>query len=69
MSTLLQHVLVLCLKGKKTTTHRDLLCELIDMPRLRGSFDLDSFAAPSTLCKAVNRLEMTVWRIYWMPRS
>jgi IS5 family transposase len=48
---------------KKTTTYRDLVDELIEMPRIRDALDLDSIPAPSTLCKAFDRLEMTVWRV------
>jgi IS5 family transposase len=48
---------------KKTTTYRDLVDELIEMPRIRDALDLDSIPAPSTLCKAFDRLEMAVWRI------
>jgi len=61
--TLRQHVVLLCLKVKKTTTYRDLVDELIEMPRIRDALDLDSIPAPSTLCKAFDRLEMTVWRV------
>jgi len=61
--TLRQHVVLLCLKVKKTTTHRDLVDELIEMPRIRDALDLDSVPAPSTLCKAFDRLEMAVWRV------
>jgi len=48
---------------KKTTTYRDLVDELIEMPRIRDALDLDSIPAPSTLCKAFGRLEMAVWRV------
>ncbi|WP_418286859.1 IS5 family transposase [Halorubrum sp. DTA46] len=61
--TLRQHVVLLCLKVKKTTTYRDLVDELIEMPRIRDALDLDSIPAPSTLCKAFDRLEMAVWRV------
>ncbi len=61
--TLHQHVVLLCLKVKKTTTYRDLVDELIEMPRIRDALDLDSIPAPSTLCKAFDRLEMSVWRV------
>lgn len=40
--TLRQHVVLLCLKVKKTTTYRDLVDELIEMPRIRDFLDLDS---------------------------
>ena len=33
------------------------------MPRIRDALDLDSIPAPSTLCKAFDRLEMAIWRI------
>ena len=33
------------------------------MPCIRDAFDLDSIPAPSTLCKAFDRLEMAVWRM------
>jgi phage pi2 protein 07 len=36
--TLRQHV-PLCLKGRKSTTHRTLLDELIEMPRIRNAID------------------------------
>ncbi|MFC6952861.1 IS5 family transposase [Halorubellus litoreus] len=61
--TLRQHVVLLCLKVKKTTTYRDLVDELIEMPRIRDALELDSIPAPSTLCKAFDRLEMAVWRV------
>ncbi|RNJ22601.1 IS5 family transposase [Halosegnis longus] len=61
--TLRQHVVLLCLKVKKTTTYRDLVDDLIEMPRIRDALDLDSIPAPSTLCKAFDRLEMAVWRV------
>jgi len=58
-----QQVVLLCLKLKKTTTYRDLVDELIEMPRIRDALNLDSIPAPSTLCKAFDRLEMAVWRV------
>lgn len=61
--TLRQHVVLLCLKVKKTTTYRDLVDELIEMPRIRDALGLDSIPAPSTLCRAFDRLEMAVWRV------
>ena len=61
--SLRQHVVLLCLKVKKTTTDRDLVDELIEMPRVRDALNLDSFPAPSTLCKAFDRLEVAVWRV------
>ena len=61
--TLRQHVVLLCLKVKKTTTYRDLVDELIEMPRIRNALELESIPAPSTLCKAFDRLEMAVWRV------
>jgi len=33
------------------------------MPRVRDALNLDSIPAPSTLCKAFDRLEMAVWRV------
>jgi hypothetical protein len=41
---------LLCLKVKKTTTYRDLVDELIEMPRIREALTLDSIPPPSTLC-------------------
>jgi len=61
--TLRQHVVLLCLKVKKTTTYRDLIDELIEMPRIREALGLESIPALSTLCKAFDRLEMAVWRV------
>lgn len=61
--TLRQHVVLLCLKVKKTIAYRDLVDELIEMPRIRDALDLDSIPAPSTLCKAFDRLEMAIWRV------
>ncbi len=61
--TLRQHVVLLCLKVKKTTTYRNLVDELIEMPRIRDALYLDSIPAPSPLCKAFDRLEMAVWRV------
>jgi hypothetical protein len=51
--TLRQHVVLLCLKVKKTTTYRDLV----------NALDLDSIPAPSTFCKTFDRLEMPVLRV------
>jgi hypothetical protein len=45
---------------KKTTTYRDIVDELIGMPRIRDSLDLAPIPAPSTLCKASDRLETAV---------
>lgn len=61
--TLRQHVVLLCLKVKKTTTYRALVDELIEMPRIRKALGLDAIPVPSTLCKAFDRLEMAVWRV------
>lgn len=61
--TLRQRVFLLCLKVKKTTTFRDLVDELIEMPRIRDVLDLESIPAPSTLYKAFDRLKMVVWRV------
>lgn len=61
--TLRQHVALLCLKVKKTTTYRDLVDELIEMPCIRDALNLDAIPAPSTLCRAFDRLEMAVWRV------
>jgi hypothetical protein len=51
---------LLCLKVKKTTTYRDFVDELIEMPRVRDALDINSIPVPSTLCKAFDRLEMAV---------
>jgi IS5 family transposase len=59
--TLRQHVVLLYLKVKKRITYRDLVDDLIEMPRIRDA--LDSIPASSTLCKAFDRLEMAVWRV------
>lgn len=48
---------------KKATTHRDLVDELIEIPRIRDILELGSIRPPSTLCKAFDRLEMAGWRI------
>ncbi len=61
--TLPQHVVLLCLKVRKNTTDRGLLDELIEMPRIRRTLGLSELPAPSTLCKAFNRLDMAVWRV------
>ncbi|WP_256393883.1 IS5 family transposase [Natronoarchaeum rubrum] len=61
--TLRQHVVLLCLKVKKTATYRGFVDELIEMPRIRDALDLESIPAPSTLCKAFDRLKMAVWRV------
>ncbi|QSG16296.1 Transposase, IS5 family (plasmid) [Halapricum desulfuricans] len=58
-----QHVVLLCLGVKKTITYRDLVDELIEMPRIRDVLDLDSIPGPSTLYKAFDRLENAVWRV------
>ena len=61
--TLRQHVVLLCLTVKKTTTCRDLVDERIEMPRIRDALDLDSIPALSTRCKAFDRLNIAVWRV------
>jgi len=61
--TLRQHAVLLCLEVKKTTTYRDLVAELIEMPRIRDALDLDSIPAPSTLCRAFDCSEMAVWPV------
>src|SRR6056297_1817668 len=61
--TLHQHIVLLCLKLRKNTTHRTLLDELIEMPRIRSAIELEELPSPSTLCKAFNRLNMAVWRV------
>jgi hypothetical protein len=37
-----QHVVLLCLKVKKTATYRDIVDEPIEMPRIRDTPYLDS---------------------------
>ncbi len=61
--TLPQHIVLLCLKVRKNTTYRGLLDELIEMPRICRVLGLDELPAPSTLCRAFNRLDMAVWRV------
>jgi len=61
--TLHQHIVLLCLKVWKNTTYRTILDELIEMPRIRSAIDLEELPSPSTLCKAFNQLDMTVWRV------
>jgi len=61
--TLHHHIVLLCLKVRKNTTYRDLLDELIEMPRIRNAIGLEELPSPSTLCKAFNRLDMAVWRV------
>ncbi|WP_225336197.1 IS5 family transposase [Halomicrobium urmianum] len=61
--TLHQHIVLLCLKVRKDTTYRTLLDELIEMPRIRKAINLTELPAPSTLCKAFDRLDMAVWRV------
>ncbi|ELY77035.1 transposase IS4 family protein [Natrinema pallidum DSM 3751] len=61
--TLHQHIVLLCLKVRKDTTYRTLLDELIEMPRIRNAINLTELPAPSTLCKAFDRLDMAVWRV------
>ncbi len=58
-----QHIVLLCLKIRKNTTYRTLLDELIEMPRIRSAINLTELPAPSTLCKAFDRLDMAVWRV------
>ena len=61
--TLHQHIVLLCLKVRKDTTYRTLLDELIEMPRIRKAINLTELPAPSTLCKAFDRIDMAVWRV------
>lgn len=61
--TLHQHIILLCLKIRKSTTYRRLLDELIEMPRIRSALDVEEIPSPSTLCEAFNRLDMAVWRV------
>ncbi len=58
-----QHIVLLCLKVRKNTTYRTLLDELIEMPQIRNATNLTKLPAPSTLCKAFDRLDMAVWRV------
>lgn len=60
--TLRQHVVLLYLKVKKTTTYRELVDELIEMPRIRDTHDFDSIPAPSTPYRG-----STAWR--WPSRG
>lgn len=53
-STIRQHVILLCLRVKKTT-HHILADELIKIPRIREALDLDSCSP--TLYKAFDGLE------------
>jgi hypothetical protein len=48
---------------RKDTTHRTLLDELIEMPHIRKAISLIELPAPSTLCKALDRLDMVVWHV------
>lgn len=59
--TLRQHVVLLCLKVKKTTTDRDFVDELIEMPRIRDALNLDSIPSSFDILQGVGRLEMAVW--------
>lgn len=61
--TLHQHIVLLCLKVHKNPTYRTLFDELTEMPRIRDTIDLSELPSPSTLCKALNRLDMAVWRV------
>ncbi len=61
--TLHQHIVLLCRKVRKNTTYRTLLDELIEMPRIWNAINRTELPAPSTLCKAFDRLDMAVWRI------
>jgi len=61
--TLHQQIVLLCLKVRKDTTYRTLLDELIETPRIRNAVGLTEIPAPSTLCKAFDRLDMAVWRV------
>jgi len=54
---------LLCLKVTKTTTYRDLVDDLSEMPRIRDTLGLDSIPALSTLCKSFGRLKMAVYRV------
>lgn len=65
--TIHQHVALLCLKVRKDTTYRTLLDELIEMPRIRNAINLTELPAPSTLCKAFDRLDMAVWQVILDP--
>jgi len=53
--TLRRHVVLLCLKGRKTTTHRNLDDELSAMPCSRDALYPDLIPVPSMLCKAFDR--------------
>ncbi len=52
-----QHVVLLCFIVLKNTTHHGLLDELIEMPQVRRVLGFAELPAPSTLCKAFNRLD------------
>lgn len=59
--TLYRHIVLLCLKVRKNTAYRRLLDELIEMPRIRRAIGLTELPSPSTLCKAVDGIDMEVW--------
>lgn len=59
--TVHQHIVLLCLEVRKNTTHRMLLDELIEMPRIRRAIALEELPSPSTLCKVFDRPDMAVW--------
>jgi len=61
--TLLQHAVLLCLKIRKNTTRRTLLDDLVEMPRIRNAINLTELPAPLPLCKAVDGLDLAVWRV------
>lgn len=57
------HIALVCLKVRENKTYRDLVDTLIEMPRIRDALDLDELPDYSTVCKALHRLTMHVWRI------
>lgn len=61
--TLHQHIVLLCLNVWKDTIYRTLLDELIELTRIRNTIGLADISAPSTLCKAFDRLDVAVWRV------
>lgn len=55
---------ILCLKEQKGETYRSVIGLLQHMPRLQAILDLDrdQLPDPSTLCKAMDRLTMAIFR-------
>ena len=58
-----QHVAILCLKVRDVETYEGVVEKVREMPEIGVAIGLKQVPDPSTLCKAFERLEASVWRV------